>query len=102
MHRLVRDLAQKSNKTVELEIEGEETEVDKTVIENITDPLVHILRNSIDHGIETPEERIANGKESTGHVAVKAFYVGGEVWITIRDDGQGLNRERILNKALQR
>jgi two-component system, chemotaxis family, sensor kinase CheA len=102
MHRLVRDVAQKSKKAVELTIEGEETEVDKTVIESITDPLVHILRNSIDHGLESPEERVASGKERTGQVAVKAFYVGGEVWISISDDGAGLNRDKLLAKAIDR
>ncbi|MCB2210816.1 chemotaxis protein CheA [bacterium] len=102
MFRLVRDVAQKSKKKVELTIEGEETEVDKTVIENITDPLVHILRNSIDHGIESPKEREEAGKSPTGHVAIRAYYVGGEVWISIKDDGKGLDRDRILNKALER
>ncbi|HEX04018.1 MAG TPA: hypothetical protein ENH10_02540, partial [Bacteroidetes bacterium] len=102
LHRLVRDVAQKSNKVVELEIEGEETEVDKTVIEKITDPLVHILRNSIDHGIEAPEERVKVGKERAGKVEVKAFYVGGEVWITIKDDGYGLNRDKLVQKAVER
>ncbi len=102
MFRLVRDVAQKSKKKVELTIEGEETEVDKTVIENITDPLVHILRNSIDHGIESPKDREDAGKSATGHVAIRAYYVGGEVWISIKDDGKGLDRDRILNKALER
>lgn len=102
MIRLVRDLAQKSSKKVELEILGEETEVDKTVIEQINDPLVHIIRNSIDHGLETPDEREKSGKPPIGHVSLEAKYVGGEVWIIVRDDGRGLNREKILSKARER
>ncbi|MFQ5649174.1 MAG: chemotaxis protein CheW [bacterium] len=102
MIRLVRDLAQKTGKKVELEIIGEETEVDKTVIEQITDPLVHIIRNSIDHGIGKPDERKKYGKGESGHLTLEARYVGGEVWITVRDDGMGLNRVRILEKALER
>ncbi len=102
MMRLVRDLSQKVNKKVELEIIGEETEVDKTVIEQINDPLVHIIRNSIDHGLENPDERKMIGKSETGKVVIEAKYVGGEVWIIIQDDGKGLNRERILAKAIDK
>jgi len=102
MIRLVRDLAQKANKKVDLEIIGEETEMDKTVIELINDPLIHIIRNCIDHGLETPEERKANGKPPLGRVILEAKYVGGEVWISIRDDGRGLNREKILKKAREK
>ncbi|MFQ5751220.1 MAG: Hpt domain-containing protein [bacterium] len=100
MIRLVRDLAQKTGKQVTLEIIGEDTEVDKTVIEKITDPLVHIIRNSIDHGIATPEVRKQFGKPETGRVTLEAKYAGGEVWISIKDDGLGLNREKILAKAI--
>ncbi len=102
MIRLVRDLANKTGKKVDLEIIGEEIEVDKTVIEKITDPLVHIIRNSIDHGIGTPESRKKLGKPETGHLLLEAKYVGGEVWISIKDDGQGLNREKILERAIER
>jgi two-component system, chemotaxis family, sensor kinase CheA len=102
MIRLVRDLGQKSGKKVSLEIIGEETEVDKTVIEQINDPLVHIIRNSIDHGLEMPDDRLAKGKPALGNVTLEAKYVGGEVWILIRDDGAGLNREKILSKARER
>ncbi len=102
MIRLVRDLSQKSGKKVELDIIGEETEVDKTVIEQINDPLVHIIRNSIDHGLETPDQRGAKGKSITGRVTLEAKYMGGEVWITIRDDGRGLDREKIISKARER
>jgi len=100
--RLVRDLSQKAGKKVELEIIGEETEVDKTVIEQITDPLVHIIRNSIDHGIDFPQERTALGKPETGKITVEAKHIGGEVWISVADDGRGLNREKILAKALEK
>ena len=102
MIRLVRDLAHKTGKKVDLEIIGEEIEVDKTVIEKITDPLVHMIRNSIDHGIATPESRKKLGKPETGHLLLEAKYVGGEVWISIKDDGQGLNREKILERAIER
>ncbi|MCX6640560.1 MAG: chemotaxis protein CheA [bacterium] len=102
MIRLVRDLSQKAGKKVELQLIGEETEVDKTVIEQINDPLVHIIRNSIDHGIETPADRAALGKDPAASVTLEAKYVGGEVWIMITDDGRGLNREKILSKAIER
>jgi len=102
MIRLVRDLAHKTGKKVDLEIIGEEIEVDKTVIEKITDPLVHMIRNSVDHGIATPERRKELGKPETGHLLLEAKYVGGEVWISIKDDGQGLNREKILERAIDR
>jgi len=102
MVRLVRDLSQKAGKRVEFTILGEETEVDKTVIEQITDPLIHIIRNSIDHGLETPDDRIATGKEPVGTLTLEAKYVGGEVWISVRDNGRGLNRERIVQRAMER
>lgn len=99
MIRLVHDLAMKSGKKVELILSGEETELDKTVIETITDPLVHLLRNSLDHGLEPPEERLAAGKPAKGTVRLSARHEEGEVWITIDDDGRGLNRAKILAKA---
>jgi two-component system, chemotaxis family, sensor kinase CheA len=102
MIRLVRDLSVKAGKQIELEIIGEETEVDKTVIEQINDPLVHLIRNSIDHGIETPQARIAAGKPEIGRVVLEAKYMGSEVWILIRDDGKGLDRDRILAKAVEK
>ena len=101
MIRLVHDLSVKSGKKVELKLFGEETEVDKTVIETITDPLVHLLRNSLDHGLEPPEERRAAGKPEKGTVTLMARHEEGEVWITIEDDGRGLNREKILAKAIK-
>lgn len=100
MHRLVHDLSLKSGKQVRLDLIGEETEVDKTVIEHITDPLVHIIRNSLDHGIELPEERRAKGKPEAGQILIRAGHEGGEVVIQVSDDGYGLNRQKILKKAL--
>ncbi|MCM2477198.1 chemotaxis protein CheA [Rhizobium sp. CG5] len=97
--RLVHDLARETGKTIELETEGETTEVDKTVVERLADPLVHLVRNSIDHGLETPDERIAAGKDPAGRVLLSARQSGGEVIITIKDDGRGINRERVRAKA---
>jgi two-component system chemotaxis sensor kinase CheA len=102
MPRLVRDLAVRTGKQVDLVMAGEETEVDLTLIEKITDPLVHIIRNSLDHGLETPAERTAAGKDALGTVRLSARVVGSEVWILVEDDGRGLNRERILAKARER
>ncbi len=102
MIRLVRDVSNKVGKSVNLEILGGETEVDRTVIETISDPLVHIIRNSIDHGIEMPDERRKNGKKPAGKVVLEAKQVGSEILIYIRDDGHGLNRTRILTKARER
>lgn len=99
MNRIVRDMSKKINKKVNLTIIGEDTEVDKNVIEHIGDPLMHIIRNSVDHGIEDPEERIKAGKNETGHVVLEAKHSGGEVWIVIKDDGKGLDRQKILEKA---
>lgn len=102
MVRLVRDLAHKEGKKVNLEISGEETEVDKTIIEQISDPLVHIIRNAVDHGLESPRERRAAGKEETGNVRLEAKHSAGEVWIVVEDDGRGLSREKILKKGAER
>ncbi len=97
--RLVHDLARETGKVIELETEGETTEVDKTVIERLADPLVHLVRNSIDHGLETPEDRLAAGKSRTGTVKLAARQSSGEVIITITDDGRGINRDRVRAKA---
>ena len=102
MTRLVHDLSRKSGKKTELLITGSETEVDKTVIEKITDPLVHLIRNSMDHGLETPDERRAAGKSDTGILRLSAHHEEGEVLIKIEDDGRGLNREKILKKAAEK
>lgn len=100
--RLVFDLSKELNKEIELITEGEETELDKTVIEKLTDPLMHIIRNSLDHGIETPEERIKLGKPSKGTIKLIAKQVGNEVIIEIIDDGKGLDKNKILNKAIEK
>lgn len=102
MIRLVHDISAKSGKKVELVLLGEETEIDKTVIEIISDPLVHLLRNSLDHGLEPPDERLAAGKSEKGILTLSARHEEGEVWVTVKDDGRGLNRERILEKALSK
>lgn len=100
MNRIVRDMCKKLNKDVQLEILGEETEVDKNIIENISDPLMHLIRNSIDHGIETMEERKQKGKSIKGKITLEAKNEGGEVIIIVKDDGRGLNKEKILQKAI--
>jgi len=102
MVRLVRDLSKKSGKKVQFETRGEDTELDKTVVEQISDPLVHLVRNAIDHGIEPTDERLANGKSGTGKLVIEAKYEGNEVWINIIDDGRGLSREKILKKGIER
>lgn len=100
--RIVRDLAKACGKQVRLEMEGKETELDKTIIEAIKDPLTHIIRNSVDHGLETSEHRAAVGKEPEGTISMRAFHQGGHVIIEIADDGGGLNTEKIRAKALER
>lgn len=102
MVRLVHDTALKAGKKVNLELIGEETEVDKTVIEQISDPLVHIVRNAIDHGLEAAAERALTDKSESGTVTIGARHESGEVWITVSDDGKGLNRDVILAKAIQK
>ncbi|REK56583.1 MAG: chemotaxis protein CheA [Thermobacillus sp.] len=99
MNRIVRDMSRKLGKNVTLRLVGEETEVDKNIIEHITDPLMHLVRNAVDHGLETAEERAEAGKPETGVITLEALNNGGEVLILVRDDGRGLNREKILQKA---
>ena len=100
--RMVRDLAQRLGKQIELKLTGEQTELDKTVLEKIGDPLVHLVRNCIDHGIESPETRIAAGKPAAGTVHLDACHRGGNIAVEVSDDGGGLDRERILSKARAR
>lgn len=102
MARLVRDIAARSGKQITLVTEGEETEFDRTVIEEIGDPLVHLVRNACDHGIESPAERIACGKAPTGRLTIRACHQGGSVIVEIEDDGRGLDRDRILRTAIER
>lgn len=100
--RLVHDLSRKLGKKVELRLSGEGTELDKTVLEKISDPLVHLVRNALDHGLEKPEQRLAAGKAETGVLELNAFHQGGNIVIEVRDDGGGLNKARILARARER
>jgi two-component system, chemotaxis family, sensor kinase CheA len=100
--RMVRDLSRKTKKKIQLQISGEETEVDKTIAEELTDPLLHMVRNACDHGIESPEERIAAGKHPEACIKLAAYHQGGQIVIEIGDDGRGLDREKIFNKAVQK
>lgn len=100
--RLVHDMTSKLGKQVELVLTGEQTELDKTVMEKIGDPLVHLVRNSLDHGLETPEKRLAANKSETGMLKLNAYHQGGNIVIEISDDGAGLNEEKILQKAIEK
>lgn len=100
--RLVRDLAKQLGKKVNLITEGMETELDKNMIDSLAEPLLHLVRNCLDHGIETPEERIKAGKPEEGTIEIVAFHSGGHVFIIVRDDGAGINRKRIQEKAIQK
>jgi two-component system chemotaxis sensor kinase CheA len=100
--RMVRDLSQRLGKHVELKVTGDQTELDKTVLERIGDPMMHLVRNCVDHGIERPEIRKAAGKPSIGTVFLDAYHKGGAITIEVGDDGGGLNKDRILDKALER
>lgn len=103
MKRVVRDASKKVGKEIEFTIEGEETEVDKTMVDSLSDPLIHIVRNAIDHGIEaTKEDRIAAGKSAEGHVLLRAYHKGGNIAIEVRDDGRGIDRNRVYAKAVER
>jgi len=99
--RLVRDISQKLDKQVELKLLGEQTELDKTVMEKLSDPMVHLVRNSLDHGLETVDKRVAAGKDPVGTVTLNAFHQGGNIVIEIMDDGQGLNTTKIREKAIK-
>ena len=102
MERIVRDMANKFGKQADLIIVGEDTELDKNVIDNLSDPLMHLIRNSMDHGLETPEERVKIGKAPTGRITLEAHNSGSDVLISISDDGRGLNKEAILEKGLNK
>ncbi|CAH1190597.1 Chemotaxis protein CheA [Paenibacillus auburnensis] len=101
MGRIVRDMTRKLNKEATLVIVGEETEVDKNIIEHLSDPLMHLVRNALDHGIESPEERLTAGKPRSGTVTLEAKHSGGDVMVMIRDDGKGLHRDKIVRRALE-
>jgi len=100
--RLVRDLSRKASKQVDLELFGEDTELDRNIVEDLADPLMHMVRNSVDHGIETPDERTRNGKSPTARVTLKAGHQAGQIVIQVSDDGRGLNQTKILRKAIEK
>ncbi|MCP4590018.1 MAG: chemotaxis protein CheA [bacterium] len=102
MARLVRDVSRKAGKTVELTISGEDTELDKNVIQQIGDPLVHMVRNAVDHGVEPPEDRVSAGKSEVGHVHLNASHHGGNIVIQVQDDGKGLDRDKLVAKAIEK
>jgi two-component system chemotaxis sensor kinase CheA len=102
MNRLVRDLTRKNGKKVRLELSGEQTELDKTIIEQLADPMMHMVRNSLDHGLEGIEERVAAGKSEEGTLTLAASHQAGHILIEVSDDGRGLNTEKILKKARER
>lgn len=102
LRRMVRELARETGKKIDLVLEGEETAIDKMVTDRLYEPLVHVVRNSADHGLETPDERLAAGKPETGRIILKAAQVGSEIRVTVADDGRGLNRDRILARARER
>jgi len=99
--RLVHDLSQQLGKQVELRVSGQTTEIDKTVVEKLGDPLVHLVRNSMDHGLETPEARVAAGKPPVGVIEIGAYHHGGDVVVEVTDDGRGINREKVIDRARQ-
>lgn len=100
--RVIRDLAKDLDKRIDLTVHGKDTELDKTLLEAIKDPLTHIVRNSCDHGVEKPEQRVAAGKPETGHVLISAYHEGGQVIVEISDDGRGMNRQKLVQKAVER
>lgn len=102
MIRLVRDLSKKSNKKVKLTMSGEDTEIDRNVVDALYEPMVHMIRNAVDHGIETESERRSAGKPPQGTIELKAYHKGGSIVIEIEDDGRGLDKQKILNKAIQK
>lgn len=102
MQRIVRDTSSQLSKKVQLTLEGEDTEVDKTVLESLSDPLVHIIRNAVDHGIEAAQERIKNGKSETGHILLRSYHQAGKLVIEIKDDGAGISPNRLREKAIEK
>lgn len=102
MNRLVRDLATAQHKQVQLHLSGEDTELDRNIVEELADPLLHMIRNAVDHGIETPADRLAAGKSAQGNIHLHAMHQGGGILIRMRDDGRGLDTQKIVHKALQK
>jgi two-component system chemotaxis sensor kinase CheA len=99
---LVRDVSGQLGKQIQLELHGEDTELDRNIVEKVGDPLIHMIRNAVDHGIEMPDERVAKGKPAMGTIKLSAYHQGGGIVIAIQDDGKGLDGERILAKAIER
>ena len=102
MSRLVRDLAHKFEKDVDFQTKGDDTAIDRNMVESLYDPLVHMIRNSLDHGVEPPKERLSKGKSPKGLVSLKAYHQGGNVVIELSDDGRGLDAEKVLSRALEK
>jgi two-component system chemotaxis sensor kinase CheA len=102
MRRMVRELERQTGKPIRLELKGEDTEIDKVVVDRLYEPLVHVVRNSADHGLEPPKERLAIGKPESGTITLEAAQIGSDIQIAITDDGRGLNRQRILQRARER
>lgn len=102
MHRVIRDMSRKLGKEIKLQIIGEDTKVDKNIVEHITDPLLHLVRNAVDHGIEEASERLAKNKSGTGSITLEAKNAGNDVWIMVKDDGRGLHKEKIMMKAMEK
>jgi two-component system chemotaxis sensor kinase CheA len=102
MSRLIRDLAKNAGKIIHVEMYGEETEIDRNMVDEIYNPLVHMVRNAVDHGLETPEERVRAGKSEKGLIIFRAYHRGGNIVIEISDDGRGLNKQKIIDKAVKR
>ena len=100
--RVVRDLARKLGKKVQLIIEGEDTELDRSILDKLEDPLIHLVRNAVDHGIEPPEERVKEGKPETGTIRLFAFHEGDHIVVGIEDDGRGIDPEKVKKKALEK
>ncbi len=100
--RVVRDLADRSGKEIELRIVGQETRLDRTIVERLSDPMVHLIRNGVDHALEHPQERLAKGKPGIGRITLSAGHEGDRVAIRVEDDGRGLDREKIVHKGIAR
>ena len=98
--RVVRDLADRSGKEIELRIVGQDTRLDRTIVERLSDPMVHLIRNAVDHALENPQERLAKGKPRVGRITLSAGHEGDRVAIRVEDDGRGLDREKIVRKGI--
>lgn len=102
MARMTRDLSRRADKEINFITQGDQTELDRTIVDKVADPLVHMIRNSVDHGIERKDERLASGKQAAGRIELRAFHLGGNIVIEIEDDGRGISREKLLTKAIEK